>query len=215
MTPWKTEKLAILDTETTGLDPDNCRIVELAVAKVQDGKLLSAHNQLLNPGVPVPEMITNLTGITTEMVSNKPSFKDVAKKFLEQTEGYTFVAYNAHFDANFVRAEMLRNGLGREDHSLYSTWIDPLVWIRKFDKFVRGQGRHKLVKACERRGIMLPENIKAHRAAADVWLTTRLLLAMMKELPDDLDELVVIQHKLNHAQEQDYVRYKAAANNGL
>ena len=59
---------------------------------------------LVNPERNIPYFITNLTGITNEMVEDAPRFYEIAKKIVELTEGRTFVAHNARFDYSFIRA---------------------------------------------------------------------------------------------------------------
>ena len=62
----------VFDIETTGLSPKECKITEIGAIKIEHGEITDKFSQLINPGVPIPPNITDLTGITDEMVADKP-----------------------------------------------------------------------------------------------------------------------------------------------
>ena len=96
---------AIIDIETTGGSSRLERITEIAVY-LHDGKEITGeYATLVNPERNIPYFITNLTGITNEMVENAPRFYEIARTIVEITEGRTFVAHNARFDYSFIRQE--------------------------------------------------------------------------------------------------------------
>lgn len=101
---------AIIDVETTGGVAKYERITEIAIV-VHDGqKVVEKFATLLNPERSIPWQITQITGITDEMVANAPRFFEVAKQIVQLTEGKIFVAHNVSFDYSFVREEFLRLG---------------------------------------------------------------------------------------------------------
>lgn len=93
----------IFDIETTGLSPRNCGITQIGAVKYLSGEILDRFETYVNPGMPIPENITQLTGITDEMVKDAPSQCDAVKAFLDFAEGHMLVAHNAQFDIGFIR----------------------------------------------------------------------------------------------------------------
>lgn len=96
----------VFDIETTGLSPKNDMITEIGAIKIKDGKIIDIYSQLINPGIAIPEFITNITGITDDMVRNKPTIKEVIFDFARFIEDGTLVAHNASFDVGFIREKM-------------------------------------------------------------------------------------------------------------
>jgi len=96
---------AIVDLETTGGDSRNSRVIEVAVYAFDGKKILDEYTSLVDPGTRVPGFITNLTGITNEMLEGAPSFEEVAEKIEEITRDRIFVAHNVGFDYSFLRNE--------------------------------------------------------------------------------------------------------------
>lgn len=101
---------AIIDIETTGGTPVYERITEIAIV-LHDGKrVIDTFSSLINPERNIPWNITQLTGISNEMVAEAPRFHEVARKIVEMTESAVFVAHNVQFDYGFVKAEFARLG---------------------------------------------------------------------------------------------------------
>ena len=97
-------RYACLDVETTGLDAKNCRILEIAVVHVDDGRITDEWTTLLDPGV-ADVGPTRIHGITRDEVSGAPTFADVAGDLLERLADRIPVAHNAPFDVGFLNAE--------------------------------------------------------------------------------------------------------------
>jgi len=104
-------RVVFLDLETTGASADRDRITEIGLVEVADGALIDEWSTLVNPGRPLPSVITSLTGITDEMVSTAPTFADIASELQDRLEGRLIVAHNARFDYAFLRAEFRRLGI--------------------------------------------------------------------------------------------------------
>jgi len=102
--------MVFVDLETTGANADCDRITEIGIVEI-DGDHILEWSTLVNPGVPIPAFIQNLTGITDEMVANAPPFEAVAQEALERLKGRLFVAHNARFDYGFLRNEFKRLGI--------------------------------------------------------------------------------------------------------
>lgn len=197
MTPWRSLDLLVLDTETTGLDPDHARIVEVALVPILGGDTVgTGRSWLVHPGGPIPPEATAIHGIDDAMVQDAPRFGQGLGALSGQLVGSVLVAFNAPFDRAMVAAEWLRAdpwGLMPAALSDRATWIDPLTWIREWDRYVSDQGRHKLATTCARRGV---EHGDRHRALGDALACARLLLSLAPKLPSDLDELLGQQRAL-------------------
>jgi len=116
-----------LDTETTGLKPEEERIIEIGAVKFDKTGVLGTFSELVNPRVLIPHFCQELTGITNKMVFGQREFKELAGDFLEFLGEKTIVvAHNAQFDLRFVNAE-----LGRMNHDvLPNRAIDTLRFSR-------------------------------------------------------------------------------------
>lgn len=103
----------VFDTETTGLDPNTGdRITELGAVEVIDyiptGKTFHAY---VNPQRSVPKEVVDITGLTTEFLSDKPLFDEVGPDFVAFVGDATLVAHNAPFDRGFINMELARLGM--------------------------------------------------------------------------------------------------------
>lgn len=96
------ENFVIVDIETTGLSPVKNEIIEIGALKVENGEIIDRMDIFLKPKKGVPYFITNLTGITNEMVKDGYSAEEGMKLFLEFSHGYPLIAHNAKFDISFL-----------------------------------------------------------------------------------------------------------------
>ncbi|HJK99641.1 MAG TPA: 3'-5' exonuclease [Polyangiaceae bacterium LLY-WYZ-14_1] len=190
---WATQPMAVVDFETTGLDPTVDRVIEVGVVFLDAGMISARHNFLVNPGMPVPEEARSVHGITDEELASAPPFEGIAAELRELLAGRIPVAYNAGFDRRFLDAELARLGLGSGDEPPAFRpkvdWIDPLVWSRELGP---DEKSHKLGDVCERLGVEL---VQAHRAAGDAEATGRVLLALSDRMPRTYGELVRLQRQ--------------------
>ncbi|MBE3573459.1 MAG: hypothetical protein IMW95_11010, partial [Moorella humiferrea] len=92
----------VLDLETTGLDPDRDRILEIAALRFEGGVLVEEFSTLVNPGIPVPPPIRRLTGIDDDMVTAAPSLDEVLPGLLSLLRGAAVFAHNSSFDLAFL-----------------------------------------------------------------------------------------------------------------
>ncbi len=103
------QEWAVVDVETTGGSAGHGhRVIEIAAVRVAGGRIVGEYSSLVNPGQPIPRMITSLTGITNADVSRAPRFEKIAARVAEELGGRVFVGHNAAFDWGFVRTEMER-----------------------------------------------------------------------------------------------------------
>jgi len=190
MANWFDMEIASLDTETTSTKKAEARIIEVGIVCFRQGEKFDEYDQLVNPGMPIPEEVTELTGIRDEDVADKPSFGDIADNVLKYLNNRIFLAYNAPYDLGVLEEEFKR--LGRELPTFKV--IDPLVLARE----VLGLRSYKLGLVAEHLGISME---RAHRATDDATAAAEVLYRIKDRLPEDLDELLQLQQQWYNAQE--------------
>ncbi len=97
------DEFVVFDIETTGLSPISCKIIEIGAVVTKKGEIISRYNTFVNPGIPIPANITELTGIDDSMVKDAPSIDAVLPEFLEYCGDRMLIAHNASFDTSFIR----------------------------------------------------------------------------------------------------------------
>ena len=104
-------QFAVIDLETTGWSPGAAAITEIAAVRVRGGRRQGEFASLVNPGVPVPPGIEDLTGISDSMLAAAPRLPAVLPSLLDFAGGSVLVAHNAPFDVGFLRAACAECGL--------------------------------------------------------------------------------------------------------
>ena len=199
---WAKMPLVVLDVETTGLDPEVDRVIELGLVLVDDGAIVEAQSWLVQPGIAVPKESLDIHGITDEQLRNAPRFAEVRHELLSRTAGRLLVAYNAPFDRAFLRAELRRTGEVPAAFEESTEWVDPLVWARaRLPK----EGGFKLAEITKRLEIEL---VDAHRAAADAEATAKVLLRLAPQMPATYVRLVRSQRDLAAAHSSDQAAWR-------
>ena len=204
---WKKLPILVFDTETTGLSPTEDRIIELAWTSYLDGRTMGEGSFLFDPGRPLPEFIVNLTGITDADLKGQPAFSEFIEHFNETLSGHALLAgYNAiGFDKHFLTAECVRAGAVGTINQIYSkSWVDPLIWVREFQKFQKGK---KLYQAAERLDIFSDD--PQHRALSDARVAMRIMAFYMHRMPDDLEEMLALQSQWDQTHNSHYSEWKA------
>lgn len=192
-----TKPLVVFDLETTGLDLINDRIIQISYIKVwPDGREERA-DHFVNPGHSIPPVVVQLTGITDDMVSDKPTFATLAPHLAEVFRGCDFAGFNSnHFDIPLLAEEFLRSGVNFDFAE--SRLIDVQTIFHKME-------RRNLAAAykfyCGRK---MEDDFRAHLANEDTEATYRVLQAQLdmyapgrqeepeRQLHNDMDELASI-----------------------
>lgn len=151
------------DIETTGLDPLENEIIEIGALKVRDGKVAERFMEFIRPLSPISPMITNLTGITNEMVSGARDRSRVVSDFLDFCEDDVLIGHNVIFDYSFVKCSAVKDGLSFE-----KTGIDTLKIAKKVHADLESKSLGSL---CDHYNI---DNKAAHRAYHDALATAKL-----------------------------------------
>ncbi len=175
----KNETCVVFDIETTGLSAQNNKITEIGAVKIVNGKKTETFSQLINPECDIPQNITELTGITNEMVKDMPTINEVLPKFLEFCNGATVVAHNAGFDCGFIRYNAATLNL-----DFHNKILDTLRLSREL---YPNEAKHSLNVVCERLGVSLENH---HRAVDDATATADIFLKFMEmkaETPANYD----------------------------
>jgi DNA polymerase III subunit epsilon len=159
---------AIIDIETTGGSAQLEKITEIAVFLHDGRQITGEYSTLINPERNIPYFITNLTGITNEMVEDAPRFYEIAKKLIELTEGRTFVAHNARFDYSFIRQEYKSLGF-----NFKRPILDTVALSRKL---LPGHNSYSLGNICNDLNIIINGR---HRAGGDALATVKLFEILM------------------------------------
>ena len=175
------QTFVVFDLETTGLKPELCEIIEIGAVKLRDGVIVDRFQTFVNDGVVIPGNITELTGITTEMLQGAPNTREVLTQFLAFCEGCCLVAHNAEFDMSFVRFHAARFNLG-----FANLYADTLMLSRYL---MHDLINHKLDTVCDALGVVLGSH---HRATDDAAATGKVFLKLLQKLNDmGLDRLPV------------------------
>jgi len=192
---WADQTFAVLDVETTGVDPQQDRVVQLGVAIFRPGAdKPEAAGLLVNPGVPIPPQATEVHRIADADVADAQPFGEVWALVAEDLAEASFlVAYNAPFDTAFLGAELERAGLEMSGLMV----LDPLPVFRE-----HYAPPHRLGEAYRRLGLGVLHG--AHDACTDAWATGRVLLALRDKLPEDLSEAEqeVSRLRIEHEQQR-------------
>ena len=136
---------AIIDVEATGGNPKKDRLTEIAIIIHNGNKVVEQFNTLINPETDISPFISQMTGITNEMVAGAPLFSEIAPRVIELTEGKVFVAHNATFDYSFVNNEFKRLGT----HFIRKQ----LCTVKLSRKILPGMNSYSLGKLCREMGI--------------------------------------------------------------
>lgn len=157
----------VIDTETTGLSPYWDEIIEIGMLRVRNGEIVDRYSQLIKPQYEIDEFITELTGITNEMVAGMPSIDKVKDEVLSFIGGDIIVGHNTSFDLRFLNAGF--------DTDIENEYVDTLQFARKVYPEL---GHHRL----EDLATYLNLSNNEHRALADCVTTQELYEAIKAKM---------------------------------
>lgn len=172
--------LTIVDTETTGGNTVFGRVIEVGILRIEKGELVNSYKSLVNPGMPIPEFITEFTGITDKKVAKAPSFEEIAEEIFPLFEDSIFVAHNSSFDYKFLKNEFERSGLAFSMESLCTVRLSRVL----FPDFKK----HNLSALIERFEFKCKNR---HRAFDDAKVLWDFLKLVHKQFPQEELETVI------------------------
>ncbi len=195
---WHQGPMVAFDTETTGTDPTQARLVTACVAHLGAGRDTVVRTWLANPGVPIPPEATAVHGITDEQARTEGAdpaevATEIAAELVAAWQaGLPVVAMNASYDLTVVEHELRRHGLDGLDQRRGDApmlIIDPLVIDRALDRY--RPGKKRLSDLCEVYAVDLTD---AHTADADAIAAARVAWRLAQRYPEELQrDLVELQ----------------------
>lgn len=120
-------KYIAFDIETTGLDPMYDEIIETGAIKIEDGKEIETFSTLIKPKYEIDEFITQLTGITNEMVMDAPKINEVLPKFMDFIKDSVILGHNVNFDINFIYDNLINEDM----NPITNDFVDTLRLSRR------------------------------------------------------------------------------------
>ena len=147
----------VVDIESTGISADTAEILEVSALRFRGDKFEAAFSSLIKPSAPIPYFISELTGITDDMVKDAPERKGVLRSFKDFLQDDVIIGHNVNFDVNFLYDELLRY-LG---YPMGNDFVDVLRLSRLY---LPNLVNHKQVTVAEFFGL---NTSGAHRALKD------------------------------------------------
>ncbi|MEG1802524.1 MAG: PolC-type DNA polymerase III [Lachnospiraceae bacterium] len=163
----------VFDFETTGFSPINNKIIEIGAVRVEQGVITSSFSSFVNPEVPIPFKIEELTGINDDMLLSAPTIEQILPDFLEFSKETIMVAHNAGFDMSFLNSNCQRMG-----KSIEFTVVDTVALARIL---LPRQARYKLDSVAKHLGITLENH---HRAVDDAKCTGEIFIKFIELLKE-------------------------------
>ncbi len=165
------DSYVVFDLETTGLSPDKNKIIEIGAVKVVDGAITERFSTFVNPEVPIPYNIEQLTSIKDDMVLDAPRIEEILPEFMKFCEGTVMVAHNAEFDTGFIRKNCERMGLPF-DFTIADTVALARILLPQLNRF-------KLDTVAKAVGVSLDHH---HRAVDDAACTAEIFVKFIEML---------------------------------
>ena len=162
------------DIETTGLSAARDKITEIGAVKVENGVITDTFSTFANPEMPIPQKITQLTGITDDMVKDAPSQSEAVGAFLEFASDNVLVAHNAPFDTSFIAKAC--EDMGREYNY---TSIDTVAISRAILTDIKNCKLDTVAK------FLRLGDFNHHRATDDAEMLARIFINLCQRLTDD------------------------------
>lgn len=163
------QTFVIFDLETTGFSNKNDKITEIGAVKVENFKVVDRFSQLINPEKDISYKVQELTGITNDLIKDKPTIEEVLPKFVEFIGDSVLVAHNADFDMGFMQQKCREQNIGFKNTS-----VDTLTLARTLLPHMK---RFRLNLIAKELGIPL---LNHHRAVDDAEATAHIFIKFLE-----------------------------------
>ncbi len=177
-----TDTFVVFDLETTGFNPVMNKIIEIGGVKVVNGVITERFSSFVNPQIPIPYEIEDLTGINDGMVMEAKTIEKILPEFMEFCQNAVMVAHNADFDMSFIKHNLRLQGIKKS-----FTVIDTVALARNL---LSGLSRVKLDTVAKALGVPLKNH---HRAVDDAECTAEIFIKLVHMLSErgieDLNQL--------------------------
>ena len=170
------------DIETTGLSPNKDRITEIGAVRLKNGEIIESFDTFVNPQMPIPAKITELTGITNEMVKDAPSEKEAIEAFYRFCgKDAVLIAHNAEFDTSFIRVAAERVGM-----EFQYPYIDTVPMCRSLLKDIKNCKLDTVTK------YLKLDPFNHHRASDDATVLGKIFANLIVRLQEDTQAKTVM-----------------------
>jgi DNA polymerase-3 subunit epsilon len=163
--------VVVVDVETTGLAPDESTIIEIGAVRLSGGRVTGEFFSLVNPRTPIPPDITDLTGITDDMVGRAPSAAPALSAFLAFARGAVLAAHNAPFDLAFLTSGCRASGLAWPPAAVLDTAV--------LARLLLGPDQVPDSRLATLAEFFAARTTPSHRALADARATADVLLGLL------------------------------------
>ena len=163
----------VFDIETTGFSAVSDRIIEIGAVKIRNGQQIDTYSTFVNPEIPIPFEIVNLTGITDDMVMDAPKIVEVLPEFLTFVGDAALVAHNAGFDVGFIEQNCKNLNIDKE-----FTYVDTVALARVL---LPTLAKYKLNVVAKALNISLENH---HRAVDDAGATAQIFVKFVEMLKE-------------------------------
>lgn len=168
-------EFCVLDVETTGMDSNSCRIIEIGMVRVSNLKITETFQSFVNPGCEIPYFITQLTGIRNDDVYEAPYFDEIQPKIEEFIGSSILVAHNVQFDYSFLKRAYDSCGVEKiYNHQLCTLRLSRKMYPELQSKALSSVTKHLRIRHKD-----------VHRALGDASVTAKILIKMLKQLKED------------------------------
>lgn len=186
----ETVEWVIFDFETTGFNSNQDEIIEIGAVKISGGQIIDQFSTFINPGKVIPAEITELTGISQDMVSEAPRLAEIFPEFIKFIQGSVLVAHNATFDWRFLQAAVTKIG------DLGLTKEIPILDTLNLSRALLAELKnHKLNTVAEHLEVSLKNH---HRALDDATATGQILLKLLEMVAEEIKNLDDINQLAKH-----------------
>lgn len=178
----------VFDLETTGFSANFNKLIEIGAVKVHNGQIIDKFQRFIKIDIPVPEIITNLTGITDDDLAGGVELKNALTDFYEWSKDHVLVAHNAMFDMQFLARNYER--------TLNMTVTQPVLDTLELSRFLNPESTYHSLKILAKKYQVPLDSSSHHRADYDAEKLTEIFVKMLNQINEhDISTLIELNEK--------------------